>query len=161
MFDQANYRVVFHELVDEYDCTDTLPDIVLGLYDKDWNLPISKAHKLTFSLEDGYVSSSDARFNLFFGKDYYDFAHENDNDELWDKYEEIADTTGHRIGGYAYFTQWDPRHDMEEEYLLLLQIDSVNEHICWGDAGVANIFIKREDLIKKDFSKVFYSWDCH
>ena len=30
----------------------------------------------------------------------------------------------------------------------------------WGDSGVANFFIDSEDLEKRDFSKVFYTWDC-
>ena len=32
--------------------------------------------------------------------------------------------------------------------------------IMWGDVGVANFFIRPEDLKNKDFSKVLYNWDC-
>jgi uncharacterized protein YwqG len=37
--------------------------------------------------------------------------------------------------------------------------DAENE-IMWGDSGVGNFFIHPEDLKKRDFSKVFYNWDC-
>ena len=32
--------------------------------------------------------------------------------------------------------------------------------VCWGDAGIANFFISREALRKRDFTKVAYTWDC-
>ncbi|MEE1943747.1 DUF1963 domain-containing protein [Pedobacter sp. KR3-3] len=48
----------------------------------------------------------------------------------------------------------------ESNYLLLFQLDS-DEHIMWGDTGVANFFIDPTDLANKDFSKVPYHWDCH
>lgn len=43
--------------------------------------------------------------------------------------------------------------------LIVLQIDSIGEPILWGDAGVGNFFISKEDLINKDFSRVLYNWD--
>ena len=49
---------------------------------------------------------------------------------------------------------------------MLLQIDSDEDddrsfEIIWGDCGVANFFINSEALLKKDFSKVIYNWDCY
>ena len=32
--------------------------------------------------------------------------------------------------------------------------------IMWGDVGVANFFIRLEDLKNRDFSNVLYNWDC-
>ncbi len=34
------------------------------------------------------------------------------------------------------------------------------DYILWGDAGVGNFFINREDLKRRDFSKILYNWDC-
>ena len=80
-----------------------------------------------------------------------------------DTYEELLVdvNNGHWIGGYPCFTQEDPRQiDGYAAYTtLLLQIDSEDD-IMWGDAGVGNFFIRPEDLRKRDFSKVFYTWDC-
>ena len=32
--------------------------------------------------------------------------------------------------------------------------------VCWGDVGVANFFINREALKRRNFTKVAYNWDC-
>ena len=74
---------------------------------------------------------------------------------------------GHWLFGYAYFTQNDPRDYMVDlqDYILLFQMDSDysaerKSEIMWGDSGVGNFFIKKDDLQKLDFSKVMYNWDC-
>jgi uncharacterized protein YwqG len=71
---------------------------------------------------------------------------------------------GHRLSGYPYFTQSDPRGDKKniQDYILLFQLDTddAENDIMWGDSGVGNFFIHPEDLKKRDFSKVFYNWDC-
>lgn len=79
---------------------------------------------------------------------------------------ETVDDAFHRIGGYPYFTQWDPRAD--ERYAkydtLLFQLDSMDwgdMHIQIGDEGVMNFFIPSENLKNGDFSDVLYWWDCH
>ena len=76
---------------------------------------------------------------------------------------ENIETTGHKVLGYPHFTQDDPRfRDKYKRYdTLLLQIDSGDYDIMWGDYGVANFFINRKDLENKDFSKVLYNWDCY
>ncbi|WP_438870473.1 DUF1963 domain-containing protein, partial [Pseudomonas sp. L1(2025)] len=68
----------------------------------------------------------------------------------------------HKIGGYASFTQEDPRsYSHQNHTILLLQIDSDDDiDSMWGDVGIANFFIRPEDLKKKDFSNVLYNWDC-
>lgn len=68
--------------------------------------------------------------------------------------------TGHRLGGYPYFTQEDPRGygRLDKEDVLLLQLDS-DDHMTWGDVGVANFFINPRDLAAGDFSKVAFTWD--
>lgn len=45
----------------------------------------------------------------------------------------------------------------EEEMILLLQLDSEDDYIGWGDAGLGHFFIKPSDLKKLDFSNVFFS----
>ena len=73
------------------------------------------------------------------------------------------DSTGHKIGGYPYFTQDDPRKNNDPHTLLLIQIDSdeiEDVEIIWGDCGVANFFISPEDLAKCQFDDVMYNCDC-
>jgi len=84
-------------------------------------------------------------------------------DELGEKSINEGLSDGHKIGGFPYFTQSEIRDWKLDfaDYKLLLQIDSDDDKIMWGDVGVANFFIKPEDLAKRDFSKVLYNWDCH
>ena len=70
---------------------------------------------------------------------------------------------GHKIGGYPYFTQVDPREENDPHTFLLLQIDSddiEDKEIIWGDCGVANFFISPEDIANCKFDDVLYNWDC-
>lgn len=82
------------------------------------------------------------------------------NRKNWEK------SSWHKIGGYPYFIQFDPRTDMENgEYydFPLFQIDMT--WICgknmpiFGDTGVGNFFINSEKLKSCDFSDVLYHWD--
>lgn len=81
-------------------------------------------------------------------------------------YEQLAsprppadDGTGHKLGGYPFFTQYDPRGPGDRR-ILLAQIDT-DEGLMWGDVGVANWFIDPDELARLDFSNVLYNWDCH
>ena len=66
----------------------------------------------------------------------------------------------HKMLGYSYFIQEDPRED--EKYAdydtLLLQIDSEGDYTSW-DCGIGNFFINKKALLEKDFSKVLFYWD--
>ena len=73
----------------------------------------------------------------------------------------------HQLGGYPYFTQNDPREENPEYKdfdTLLFQLDSdfsgKKDLVLWGDSGIANFFINREALKRRDFSQVLYNWDC-
>ncbi|MCK5719726.1 MAG: DUF1963 domain-containing protein [Thiomargarita sp.] len=106
------------------------------------------------------ISSCDYRFEQIYGKNFFD--NFDDEYQVWEDYYETFPAEGHKIGGYPYFTQEDPRYSIADYDILLLQIDSDDEvDVMWGDAGVANFFIKASDLLQQDFSKVLYNWDCH
>jgi uncharacterized protein YwqG len=120
--------------------------------------------RMQFTMGRETPSSSDYRFDALIGGNSYEaaetFAHEHNLDgdafyeALWDRF----DGSGHKLGGYPFFTQTDPRSGGDLE--LLLQLDS-DEEMMWGDAGVANFFISPADLSRADFSHVVYNWDCH
>lgn len=92
--------------------------------------------------------------DLFY-KVFYDYGSESD---VNDGYRE------HRLGGYPFFTQFDPRNDENQHEILLFQLDSDfkggDQRIMWGDCGIGNFFISTEDLKNRDFTKVLYNWDC-
>jgi len=71
--------------------------------------------------------------------------------------EENIDGFQHQIWWYPSFTQNDPR--TSSEYILLFQLSSDDYVIFWDD-WIANFFIKKTDLKNRDFSKVWYNWDC-
>ena len=75
----------------------------------------------------------------------------------------LKEPTGHKIGGYPYFVEYDPREENDPHTFLLLQIDIDNvegEEICWGNlGGVANFFISPEDLDNCKFDNIFFHWE--
>ena len=75
----------------------------------------------------------------------------------------LKEPTGHKIGGYPYFIEYDPREENDPHTLLLLQIDIDNvggEEICWGnEGGVANFFISPEDMANCRFDDVLFHWE--
>lgn len=75
----------------------------------------------------------------------------------------LKEPTGHKIGGYPYFIEYDPREENDPHTLLLLQIDIDNvggEEICWGnEGGVANFFVSPEDMANCRFDDVLFHWE--
>ena len=86
---------------------------------------------------------------------YEDDTYDEARDELYDRFS----ASGHRIGGYAGFTQEDFRVNQEYPDVHVLQIDS-DEHVMFGDCGVAHVFIPADALAAGDWSKAHYYWDC-
>lgn len=167
--EQTSFRVVYHkDIIKE--------ESLLQTYSTDESqneeyFPFEGEFLLTGELTSSPMSSGDFRFDKTFldlYKQYIPTAAKN----VYDLDEEIAEKVfndlsqpGHRIGGYPFFTQSDPRYtdEYKNHTILLLQIDSEGsgkDEILWGDCGVANFFIKPEDLEKCNFSNVMYNWDC-
>lgn len=128
------------------------------------NFVLHETFNLTFEKFSAPVSTADYTFEKLTGKSAWNF-----DTNLIKKYKEITQEEGHRIGGYPFFTQDDPRtNDKYAEYTtLLLQIDSEFDtpkkdyKVLWGDVGVANFFIKPKDLQDLNFSDILYNWDSN
>jgi uncharacterized protein YwqG len=121
--------------------------------------PLEKSSALTFSLQSAPMTPADYQFETqVFSSEREDFY------DLCEAYWELFRSDGHKLGGYPFFTQTDPRYEekyKQGDYVLLLQMDSDDgADLMWGDCGVGNFFITRQDLAKKDFSKMLYTWDC-
>lgn len=158
---QADFRVLyFPELISDENQLRTdfsfLPDINTA------ELPFSQSCALTFNLQYAPMSLSDYQFaSKILNTDqayYYD-------EEIYEAYIELFKAEGHKVGGYPFFTQTDPREleqYQDKDYVLLFQMDTDDGEngILWGDCGVANFFITADDLLNKDFSNVLYNWDC-
>ena len=133
--------------------------------------------RLSFTHGQQGITYSDGRFRDLFldrwNKRYPEQAVENFYDLPDEIFENVVDIhdgpdCAHQLGGYPYFTQYDPRYEYDSAELakyteLLFQIDSQFDtkwDLCWGDAGVRNLFISRENLEALDFSDLLYNFDC-
>lgn len=154
--DGSGSRVVFHrEIVEDtaqLECN--LPQVSEAEV-----MPLSAEYALSFTREDQLPLHTDHRFQQ--AVEPLGEIHDDLMEKLWDESEATTQT---RLGGYAYFTQDDPRYAMEPgEWLLLFQMDTDDTEgvdIMWGDSGVGNWFIHRDDLAKQDFSRMWFNWDC-
>ncbi|MDN3673803.1 DUF1963 domain-containing protein [Flavobacterium branchiarum] len=155
-YDMSDYKVLYHPEIENHQTNfDFLTE---DLYS---DSPINCEHSLTFSTEIEYGGSQDFRFDYSFdGLDYWEFE-ETLGESQKNEVDGMFSNCGHKIGGYAYFTQSDPREydTTTENDILLLQIDTDDE-IMFGDSGVANFFINKEDLINQNFEKAYFNWDC-
>ncbi len=152
------YRVVYHaDVVEDESLLQTdfpQPD---DDEDEDCYLPLYKEYSVSFEKCEHIPSPHDYRFDQIVG---------DIDDDLMDYVFDNIKNDGSQIGGYATFTQEDPRvyKDSENKWLLLFQMDSEFSDdgidIMWGDIGVGNFFIEKNMLQKLDFSRVWYNWDC-
>ncbi|MDM5299924.1 YwqG family protein [Bacillus pumilus] len=163
---QADFRIKFIEepfLAEE----ELLTDFSFVKMPDEFYFPVTKEGAITGELTTETISVEDFRFEKVVGKQSWDLFEEmsDDPDEveaLLDEFYETESGFGHKMGGYPGFTQEDPRVYVDQEHtVLLLQIDSDDEvDLMWGDCGIANFFIKPEDLKLKKFEHVIYNWDC-
>lgn len=165
---KSEYKVIFYENTEAKAQEFPFP--------KYKSSPIDSEFAISFNSEKSYISFHDFRFNTVIADN--DFLEKIDYDEK----NVVKNTLGfplgndfpkkHQIGGYPYFTQWDPRDKKlkpdfsgDDESVLLFQMDSQmisgsKNEIMWGDLGVANFFISRKDLREKKFDRILYNWDC-
>lgn len=157
---QAGFRVIFHEQIIQDESQLVQDFSFVELKDEELYFPVEKEMALSFETDFEPLMIDDFRSN-----DVYAAIKEDveEDAELEDQFYDTFSGTGHKIGGYPFFTQEDPRAygDYTDSTILLLQVDSVGEHIMWGDVGVGNFFITEDEIKRKDFSNVLYNWDCH
>lgn len=121
---------------------------------------IEKEVGLHFTQHVEPVSATDYRLQSFISPQLQrEFS--NDYGQYFeDIYLQHFSAADHKIGGYPYFLNDDPRatYSMLQEYdTLLLQIISNDEQgIMWGDCGVIKFLINKEKLLQRDFSDVYF-----
>jgi uncharacterized protein YwqG len=155
--EKKDYKIIFHETDNEEPMND-FSFLTEELYEES---PIYCEHTLTFKKDTEFGGREDFRFQLDFdGLDYFDYQ-KTLSKERQEQMDNLFYIIGHKIGGYAYFTQSDPRNydEKSKQDVLLLQIDTDDE-IMFGDSGVANVFINIDDLKNKNFDKAYFNWDC-
>ena len=171
---QDNFRVIYHENIDYNITKESVKKLDIPDSKNAESFPIYGEYKISLNKSIDYVTPQDIHFNKYFsiaykeiygkeikkGKIYYDILNDDEIEKL--EQELKINSLNHKMLGYSYFTQEDPRN--EKKYgdydTLLIQIDSQGKYVSWGDGGIGNFFINKKSLLKKDFSKVLYSWDC-
>ncbi len=148
---QDGFRVIYYPETDKTVMEDEIRSKMTNTEDDydEFFFPVELECGMTFEKSE----------NPFIDYDAYYF------DDDYEESEENADWTvnaGHKVGGYPYYTQFEPRKDeQKKEYdFLLFQLDSDSNKVMWGDWGIGNFFISSEKLKNRDFSDVFYNWDC-
>jgi uncharacterized protein YwqG len=121
---------------------------------------------LQFSPDNEWLCREDYQINNILGtqkiQQFFEVMSADDY-KLFDWYYANLYEIHHKIGGYGYFTQTDPREyspQYKDHKVVLLHMIS-DDKFCWGDDGVGNFLIRAEDLEKLDFSQVIYNYDCY
>lgn len=152
-------QIIYHK-TEELDL-EPINDFAFLHLDEYDEMPIFKIHQLSFKKIIDPGGLEDEQFDFRFGDlDWLEFLAQlsKTDQKIFDNF---FDTYGHKIGGYAQFTQSDPRgygHGDKQD-IHLLQIDSKDE-IMFGDVGIGHVFINPWDLEKRDFRKAYFTWDC-
>lgn len=151
---------IYHETINN----SNLMNEELNQFFNNLNFPIIKECELKFFNESHFCALTD----LYHTKHFYHYFIDTicSKQEIHFYKEEEFNASGCKLDGYAHFNQQDPRKDNYNEsnpWVLLLQIDSLQEDgkpiYNWHDFGTANWFIRKNDLINKDFSKILFHWD--
>lgn len=170
---QTDWRVVYHENVNYNITEEEIKNNGIKTFKEatpEYYAPFNDTYKINFKMIDEVMNCYDGNFNSIVVrilKDKFNVIVEENKvndylEQIDEKYYERFETWGHKLLGYPAFTQSDPRY-YNKEYskynTLLLQIDT-DENIMWGDSGVANFFIDKEDLENNNFNNILYNWDC-
>ena len=168
LFDDEGHRVIWHETIDEQVTEESVLAKLAAFppAEEDY-FPVIEEFSISFKENREPRSFGDVRFNQIFTSKYNAIS-ENPIEHIYDlsddAYELIDESVkggGHKIGGYPAFAQEDPREEEDERTVLLLQLDSEEPYIMWGDCGLCGFFCSPEDLRRCDFSNVLYNWDCY
>ncbi|MEO1517541.1 MAG: DUF1963 domain-containing protein [Bacteroidota bacterium] len=126
-------------------------------------MPMSKVHGLTFekSVENGGLN--DCQFDFHFGCiNWYEFTSKLIGQEL-SEFFAFFEVGGHKLGGYAEFSQADDPRDYKgrnKDDVQLLQMDTEKD-IVFENGGIGHVFIDKASLKNKEFQNAYFTWDCN
>ncbi len=127
--------------------------------------PIFGAHALTFEEKPDYAGIDTIECAQALDANPFEVLEDislNEKEEslFFDAISDYVAGQGHKLLGYPSFMRGDPREN--SDYRLLLQIDTDRDgdnDILWGDDGIAQLFIRDEDLRAQRFSRAWLFWD--
>ena len=136
---------------------------------------VRKPIKIEFEKAQEYMPTDDYRFSSTFRKIFNEIFNANTKSILGDVLEMIDDKNFFydfnekeltilkgAVGGYASFTQFDPREDghLDADKCILKINSNLHKDIYMGDGGNAWLLISSENLINKQFDMAVFDWDC-
>ncbi len=168
------FRIIYHMTIDE--CA-TPPDVPTHDRVDDMVTPVKREVAIDVEIEETTMGVSDERFNRLFLRIVEEITGADQTGKMWYEYLDNEDglyfeqhlgmsAPRHQMLGYPSFDQDDARREPERHDVLLFQLDSQFSAIdnkalvMWGDMGNGFIFINHDDLAARDFSHVYYCWDC-
>lgn len=166
---QQNYRIIYHAQPNPSITREQVEALHIPTHQDGEYFPVLREALLTGEKCTAYMGPYDSHFDAIYqdittklmgrAQNLFDLS-----DDDYEAFEQQVTGSGHRLLGYPYFTQYDPRPVDSPYDTLLFQLDSDmgdgSDYVLWGDCGVANFFINREDLQRCDFRHVLYNWDC-
>ncbi|KAL7721821.1 YwqG family protein [Entamoeba marina] len=150
---QNGFRVIYHEkIIKDETLLDKAPDVPQD------ESPIEKCRKLKGKKIDMPITFCDFRLEKLVKK--YSAKYNVDEDKLRDTLIDSDSLNGDMIGigGYPFFASEDFRSygEESENYTVTLFTCNANEAVSWCDDEIANFLITKENLLKKDFSDIYY-----
>jgi len=170
----TGFHIVYHDEIGEsatpvgVPTHDTVDDMLT---------PVKRETAIDVVIEQTVMGVSDGRFNQLFFDLVKEITGAEPSDKRWYQYLDNDDCLyyekelgmkrpSHQILGYPHYTQEEARRCIEVHDTLLFQLDSQFSTIdrkallMWGDMGSGFIFINRDDLAARDFTRTYYCWDC-
>ena len=170
----TGFHIVYHDEIGESATPAGVPthDTV-----DDMLTPVKRETAIDVVIEQTVMGVSDGRFNQLFFDLVKEITGAEPSDKRWYQYLDNDDCLyyekelgmkrpSHQILGYPHYTQEEARRNIEVHDTLLFQLDSQFSTIdrkalvMWGDMGSGFIFINRDDLAARDFTRTYYCWDC-
>ena len=172
--DGSGFAVVYHDKVTD---DSTLPDVPTHATVEEMFTPVKREMALDVVKEETVMGVNDGRFNRLFFDIVKEITGVEHTDKMWYQYLSNEDCLyfeqhlgmkrpRHQMLGYPVFSQEDARRDIATHDTLLFQLDSQfsdvdrKELVMWGDMGSGFIFVNHEDLAARDFTRLYYCWDC-
>lgn len=162
----SDYKVIYHSEINNNYITD-FPEIDLS------NFIVNEEIKIALEPNITYMPLGDYRFDETF-KSLFNVEFNSNINNIFDiddligkgSYDEFLNELNIEpglVGGYADFTQTDPRTFENEDFTeCIIKLDSMLDYdrIFIGDSGIAWLLITPKDLKNKDFDKSSFDWDC-
>lgn len=170
----AGFRIVYHDVIGECAIPADIPthDTV-----DDMLTPVKREVAIDVTAEPTAMGVNDGHFNSLFFDIVKEITGAVPSEKRWYQYLDNEDCLyfekelgmkrpRHQMMGYPVYSQEEARRDIDQHDTLLLQLDSQystidrNALVMWGDMGSGFIFINRDDLAARDFTRTYYCWDC-